>query len=73
MKYIFRTLWVIGWIPVVALTIICFFIIAIVYPFAEMFFLIKEGKLVDILFSPELIIKMWEMYGKLLEYIENVH
>lgn len=73
MKYILRTLWVIGCIPVAIFTIICFFVIAIACPFSEVFFFIKEGRLVDYSFSFEFIIKIWDVYEKLLKYIEDVH
>ena len=43
MKYILRTLWLIGYIPIFIFTCIIFLVMLFVYPLAGAFYFIKTG------------------------------
>lgn len=70
MKYILRTLWLIGYIPVFMLTLVCFFIMMFAYQLVRAFYFIKEGNCEGIPFSPDsLAIYIDEKYRKLLKHL----
>lgn len=70
MKYIFRTLWLIGYIPVFIFMFVGFLIMIFVYPLAQVFNFIKTGNCEDIPFTPVIIpIIIDNAYKKLLKYI----
>lgn len=52
MIYIYRSLWVIGWIPVITLEIIMTMILLSIFPFIAAGFYIKTGSLEGAEFSP---------------------
>lgn len=70
MKYILRTLWLIGYIPVFIFTYIIFFIMLFVYPLAEAFYFVKTGNWDNCPFiPPSLSIYIGEKYNELLKYL----
>lgn len=52
MKYILRTLYLIGYIPVFIFTFIIFFVMILVYPLTLAFYFIKTGSSEDCPFTP---------------------
>ena len=70
MKYIFRTLWLIGYIPVFIFMSVAFFITIFIYPLALSFYFVKTGDCENIPFAPDVIpIITDNAYRKLLKYI----
>ena len=70
MKYILRTLWLIGYIFVFMLAIICFFISIFIYPIVGAFYFVKTGDVENTPFTPEfLATKLDTTYKKLLKYM----
>lgn len=70
MKYIFRILWLIGYIPVFVFILICFTIMLFTYPFVVAFYFIKTGNCNNITFTPDVTpIIIDNTYKKLLKYI----
>lgn len=70
MKYIFRTLWLIGYIPIFILMCACFLIMLFIYPLAGAFYFIKTGNCEDIPFTPDFLpIYIDEKYRELLKYM----
>ena len=55
MKYILRTLWVIGYIPVFILTAITFLVMIFIYPLIEAFYFIKTGDCENCPFTPDVL------------------
>lgn len=53
MKYVFRTLWLIGYIPVFVIEMCVFVITLLTYPFVAAFYFIKCGNTEDIPYMPE--------------------
>lgn len=53
MKYIFRTLWLIGYIPVFVIEMCLFVIIILTYPLVGAFYFIKCGNTEMIPYVPE--------------------
>ena len=75
MKYILRTLWLIGYIPVFIFTCIIFLVMLFVYPYAGIFYFIKTGSCENCPFlPPSLPIYIDNKYKKLLKYVsDNEH
>ena len=72
MKYIFRTLWVIGYIPVFILTAITFLAMIFVYPLIRAFYFIKTGDCENCPFTPDVLAGFMDnKYKKLLKYIKE--
>lgn len=72
MKYILRTLWVIGFIPVFLLALVCLFVyILIGFPIVVAFIFIKTGNLddKDILFPDDVAEWFLDKYYSLLNKI----
>ena len=70
MKYILRTLWLIGYIPVFIFDCIVFLIILFIYPFILAFYFIKTGNYEDYQFiSLSLPISIDAKYRELLKYL----
>lgn len=70
MKYIFRTLWLIGYIPVFIFILVGFPITIFIHPLVGAFYFIKTGNCEDIPFTPAIIpIIIDNAYKKLLKYI----
>lgn len=70
MKYIFRTLWIIGYIPVILFTCVCFLIMIFIYPLIGAFYFIKTGTCENTTFTPDVIPTIIDnAYKKLLKYI----
>lgn len=70
MKYILRTLWLIGYIPVFIFECIIFYILLFVFPLALAFYFIKTGSLEDCPFiPPSLSIYIDGKYRELLKYL----
>ena len=70
MKYILRTLWIIGYIPVVVFTSFCFFIALFTYPLVGSFHFIKTGKFEDITSIPDSFpTYIDKKYRELLKYL----
>lgn len=70
MKYILRTLWLIGYIPVFIFTCIIFLVMTFVYPLAGAFYFIKTGSCENCPFLPNsLPIYIDDKYKKLLNHI----
>lgn len=53
MKYVFRTLWLIGYIPVFVIEMCVFVITLLTYPLVAAFYFIKCGNTEDIPYMPE--------------------
>lgn len=53
MKYVFRTLWLIGYIPVFVIEMCVFVITLLTYPLAGAFYFIKYGNTEMIPYFPE--------------------
>ena len=67
MKYMLRTLWIIGYIPVFIFECIVFLIILFMYPFILAFYFIKTGNYEDCPFiPPSLLIYIDDKYKELL-------
>ena len=70
MKYILRTLWLIGYIPIFISMVTCFFIMLFMYPLVGAFYFIKTGNCEDIPFSPDFLpTYIDKKYRELLEYL----
>ena len=70
MKYILRTLWLIGYIPIFIFDSIVFLIILFIYPFILSFYFIKTGNYEDCQFNPSsLPISIDAKYRELLKYL----
>lgn len=53
MKYILRTLWLIGYMLVFVLACTCFFIMIFIYPLIGALYFIKTGNCENIPFTPD--------------------
>lgn len=72
MKYILRTLWIIGYIPVFIFESIVFLIMLFIYPLAWAFYFIKTGSFENCPFiPPSLSIYIENKYGELLNYVSD--
>ena len=72
MKYILRTLWLIGCIPVYIFTVILSFVTFLTYPLIGAFYFIKTGSCENGPFIPiSILIYVNEKYKKLLKYINE--
>ena len=69
MKYILRTLWLIGYIPIFIFDCIVFLIILFIYPFILAFYFVKTGNYEDCQFNPPSFISIDDKYRKLLKYL----
>ena len=70
MKYILRTLWLIGYIPVFILTAITFLAMIFVYPLIGAFYFIKTGDCENCSFTPDVLASFMDnKYKKLLKYL----
>lgn len=70
MKYIFRTLWLIGYIPVFVIEMCLFVITLLTYPLVGAFYFIKDGNCEMIPYVPEdLVLWMDNKYISLLKFI----
>lgn len=70
MKYILRTLWLIGYIPVFIFECIVFLIILFAFPLILAFYFIKTGNYEDCSFiPPSLPIYIDDKYRELLKYL----
>lgn len=70
MKYIFRTLWLIGYIPVFIFMFVCFLIMIFTYPLIGAFYFIKTGNCENTPPTPDVIPTIIDnAYKKLLKYI----
>ena len=70
MKYILRTLWLIGYIPIFIFECIVFLIMLFTYPFILAFYFIKTGNYEDCPFiPPSLPIYIDDKYRELLKYL----
>ena len=70
MKYILRTLWLIGYIPIFIFIGILFFIMLIIYPLIGAFYFIKTGSLESCPFTPDsLPAYIDKKYEELLKYL----
>lgn len=68
MKYIFRTLWLIGYIPVFIFMSVCFLIMIFTYPLIGAFYFIKTGNCEYIPLAPDVIPTIIDnAYKKLLK------
>lgn len=70
MKYVFRTLWLIGYIPVFTIEMCVFIITLLTYPLVAIFYFIKCGNTEDIPYVPETL-SVWidNKYTSLLKFI----
>ena len=72
MKYIFRTLWLIGCIPVYIFTVILSLVIFFTYPLIGAFYFVKTGSCENCPFTPISILRyINDKYKKLLKYIKE--
>ena len=72
MKYILRTLWLIGYIPVFIFECIIFFVMLFAYPLAGAFYFIKTGDCENCPFTPDVLAGFMDNnYKKLLKYIKE--
>lgn len=70
MKYILRTLWLIGYIPVFIFECIIFLIMLFAFPLILAFYFIKTGNYEDCSFiPPSLPISIDAKYRELLKYL----
>ncbi len=71
MKYILRTLWLIGYMPVFIFTSACFLIMLFfIYPLVGAFYFIKTGNCEDIPFTSDFLsIYIDGKYRELLKYL----
>ena len=70
MKYILRTLWLIGYMPVFIFTSVCFLIMPIIYLLVGAFYFIKTGNCEDIPLTPDFLsIYIDGKYKELLKYL----
>lgn len=70
MKYIFRTLWLIGYIHVFIFMSVAFFVMLFICPLIWVFYSIKTGNFEYIPFAPDVIPTIIDnAYKKLLKYI----
>ena len=70
MKYILRTLWLIGYIPVFIFIGILFFIMLIIYPLIGAFYFIKTGSWESCPFTPDYLPAYIDRkYEELLKYL----
>jgi len=70
MKYIYRTLWLIGYVLVSIFESACFLIMLFTYPLVGAFYFIKTGDCDDIPFTPvSLPIYVDKKYRELLNYL----
>lgn len=69
MKYILRTIWLIGYVCSIIFTSICFIIALLTYPLVASFYFIKTGN-EDIRYTPDTIpAYIYNKYRKLLKYL----
>lgn len=72
MKYIFRTLWLIGCLPVYIFAIILSLVIFFTYPLIGAFYFVKTGSCENCSFTPISILRyINDKYKKLLKYIKE--
>ena len=70
MKYILRTLWLIGYMPVFIFACIIFFVMLFAYPLAGAFYFIKTGSWENCPFiPPSLSVYICKKYDELLDYL----
>ena len=71
MKYVLRTLWLIGYIPVFIFAGIIFLIMIFVYPLVLIFHFIKTGSSDNCSFNPDVIpvFILDKKYRELLKYL----
>lgn len=70
MKYILRTLWIIGYIPTFILAAVCLLMMIFIYPLTGAFYFIKTGDLEKIPFyADSLSVYIDGKYRELLKYI----
>ena len=74
MKYILRTLWLIGYIPVFIFASITFLVMIFVFLLAVPFYFIKTGSCENCPFTPPSApIYIDDKYRELLKYISDEH
>ena len=72
MKYIFRTLWLIGCIPVYIFAIILSLVTFFTYRLIGAFYFVKTGSCENCPFTPiSILIYINDKYKKLLKYIKE--
>ena len=72
MKYIFRTLWLIGCVPVYIFAIILSLVTFFIYPLIGAFYFIKTGDWENCPFTPDVLAGFMDnKYKKLLKYIKE--
>ena len=71
MKYILRTLWLIGYIPVFIFTSIVFLLMILAYPLVGAFYFIKTGSVNNCPFTPDFIpvYILDKKYRELVKYL----
>ena len=69
MKYILRTLWLIGYIPVFIFECIIFLIMIFIYPLIDIFYFIRTGSYCCPFIPPSLPIYIDVKYKELLKHI----
>lgn len=72
MIYIYRSLWVVGYVPLFILELFAFILTLFTYPIVGVFYFIKTGNVENIPYEP-ILPMLWldGKYKKLLNKIEN--
>lgn len=74
MKYILRTLWLIGYMPVFVFICIIFLVMIFVYPLAVAFYFIKTGSCEKCTFTPDVLSTYIDVkYKELLKHLNVIY